>query len=58
MAAPVKAKGGKKQRKFGRWSRAPSMKAYKAVGRFSINKEKRRVKHLKAVAKKAARKAK
>lgn len=55
MAA--QAKGGKKQRKFGRWSRAPSMKAYKALSRLDINKEKRRVKHLKAVAKKVARSA-
>lgn len=43
---PKKAKSGKTNRKFGRWSRAPSMKIYMAVGRAEINAKKRKERHL------------
>ena len=55
--AGVKAKGGRKNRKHGRWSRAPSMKAYKATGRLEINKAKRKARHLKRVARQRAKAA-
>ena len=37
----VKAKGGKKNRKHGRWLRSPAMKRYVAEGRLAKNKAKR-----------------
>ncbi len=48
-------KGGKKNRKFGRGSRSPSMKAYVATNRLEINRKKRIAKDAKAKAKARAK---
>lgn len=48
-------KGGRKNRKYGRGSRAPSMKAYKLQDRCSINKAKRIARHARWMVKKAAK---
>lgn len=49
MEKPKKHKGGRKNRKFGRWSRAPSMRIYQATGRGERNKARRIEKHRRAV---------
>jgi hypothetical protein len=43
--AGQKAKGGKKQRKFGRWNRSQSMKSYVAENRAEVNKQRRIKRH-------------
>lgn len=50
-------KGGKKNRKYGRWSRAPSMKAYVATDRLLLNRLKRAERHAKRVVKQKAKQA-
>jgi hypothetical protein len=47
----IKAKGGKKNRKHGRWLRSPAMKRYVAENRCEKNKAKRAVRHAKRMAK-------
>lgn len=39
--AGERAKGGKKNRKHGRWLRSPAMKRWKAEGRLAVNKARR-----------------
>ena len=46
---------GKRNRKFGRWLRAPSMKHYVAEHRYEKNKKRRMERHARAVAKKRAK---
>lgn len=41
MASPIRRRGGKKNRKHGRWSRAPSMRVYVATNRLAINRARR-----------------
>ena len=48
-------KGGKKNRKYGRWLKSPSMKRYVAENRYEVNKRKRAVRHAKRMAKQAAK---
>lgn len=55
MSDQIHRRGGKKNRKHGRWSRAPSMKMYVGTKRLEINKAKRAARHAKRVAKQKAR---
>jgi len=50
-------KGGNKSRKFGRAGRRPSHNRYNAERRWEKNKERKQAKHLRELARKAARKA-
>lgn len=48
----IQSKKGKRNRKHGRWLRAPSMRRYVGEQRWIVNKAKRIARHLKRMAKK------
>lgn len=50
MAGSKVRRGGKKNRKHGRWSRSPSMKRYVAENRLEKNKRRRAERHRKRMA--------
>lgn len=52
MSGGIARRKGKKNRKHGRWSRAPSMRRYVAENRYESNKRRRVDKHLRRMAKK------
>lgn len=55
MAEKRARRGGKKNRKFGRWSRAPAMRRYVGENRWERNKLARIARHKRRMARKAAK---